>query len=42
MYPPPKSPMAMAGVSFAGLDSRSASILRELVEIYVTTGEPVG
>jgi heat-inducible transcriptional repressor len=42
MYPPPKSPITMAGVSFAGLDSRSATILRELVEIYVTTGEPVG
>src|SRR4051812_10073605 len=42
MYPPPKSPITMAGVSFAGLDSRAATILRELVEIYVTTGEPVG
>jgi len=28
--------------SAAGLDSRSAQILRELVETYVATGEPVG
>ena len=28
--------------SAAGLDSRSALILRELVETYVATGEPVG
>jgi heat-inducible transcriptional repressor len=42
MYPPPKSPLSMTGASIAGLDSRSATILRELVEIYVTTGEPVG
>jgi heat-inducible transcriptional repressor len=40
---PPKAPLgATLGASFAGLDSRSATILRELVEIYVTTGEPVG
>lgn len=31
-----------AGASVAGLDSRSATILRELVELYVLTGEPVG
>src|SRR5205823_4555547 len=42
MYPP-KAPLgATLGAAFAGLDSRSATILRELVEIYVTTGEPVG
>ena len=40
---PPKAPLgATLGASFAGLDSRSATILRELVEIYVQTGEPVG
>lgn len=42
MYPPPKSLPNITGASIAGLDSRSATILRELVEIYVTTGEPVG
>jgi heat-inducible transcriptional repressor len=31
-----------AGLSLPGLDSRSAAILRELVELYVQTGEPVG
>ena len=31
-----------AGAAFAGLDSRSATMLREMVEIYVDTGEPVG
>jgi heat-inducible transcriptional repressor len=48
---PPKVPIGSplgvslsgsAGASFAGLDSRSSTILRELVEIYVMTGEPVG
>src|SRR3954471_1852619 len=48
---PPKAPIGSplgvslsgsAGASFAGLDSRSATILRELVEVYVLTGEPVG
>jgi heat-inducible transcriptional repressor len=39
---PPKLPPGLAGASLAGLDSRSASILRELVEVYVQTGEPVG
>ncbi|MBL6455461.1 heat-inducible transcriptional repressor HrcA [Belnapia sp. T6] len=42
MYPPKLPPGAAAGASFAGLDTRSATILRELVELYVTTGEPVG
>ena len=33
---PPKAPLgATLGAAFAGLDSRSATILRELVEIYV-------
>ncbi|HYZ34214.1 MAG TPA: heat-inducible transcriptional repressor HrcA [Crenalkalicoccus sp.] len=31
-----------AAASAAGLDSRSATVLRELVELYVRTGEPVG
>ena len=35
-------PPAPTGASLAGLDSRSAMILRELVETYVETGEPVG
>ena len=35
-------PPSLAAASFAGLDTRSASILRELVEVYVQTGEPVG
>ena len=39
---PPKLPPGLAPASFAGLDTRSASILRELVEVYVQTGEPVG
>ena len=42
MSPPPKLPLGLAPASFAGLDTRSASILRELVEVYVQTGEPVG
>src|SRR5215217_5688844 len=42
MSPPPKLPLGLAAASFAGLDTRSASILRELVEVYVQTGEPVG
>nr|WP_256336802.1 heat-inducible transcriptional repressor HrcA [Belnapia rosea] len=33
---------AAVGTTLAGLDNRAATILRELVEIYVTTGEPVG
>src|ERR671933_745299 len=39
---PPKLPPGFAGASLAGLDNRSAAILRELVETYVATGEPVG
>src|SRR5919112_4521314 len=42
MSPPPKLPPGLAPASFAGLDTRSAAILRELVELYVQTGEPVG
>jgi heat-inducible transcriptional repressor len=38
----PKAPSGAVGASIAGLDSRSATILRELVELYVLTGEPVG
>jgi len=50
MYPP-KLPLTglqaaalggALGATFAGLDSRSSTILRELVELYVMTGEPVG
>jgi heat-inducible transcriptional repressor len=37
--PPPKLP---AGAAVAGLDGRGAAVLRELVELYVRTGEPVG
>ena len=39
---PPKLPPGLAPASCAGLDTRSAAILRELVEVYVQTGEPVG
>src|ERR687894_151921 len=42
MSPSPKLPPGLAPASFAGLDTRSAAILRELVELYVQTGEPVG
>jgi len=39
---PPKPPIGVPAASSAGLDSRSAAVLRELVELYVQTGEPVG
>ena len=42
MGPQPKPVAGAAGASFPGLDSRSAAILRQLVETYVETGEPVG
>jgi heat-inducible transcriptional repressor len=42
MYPPKPPLGAAGGATLAGLDNRAATILRELVEIYVTTGEPVG
>ncbi len=47
MQPPPKPPSASAltlpGKAVpGGLDNRSAAVLRELVELYVHTGEPVG
>jgi heat-inducible transcriptional repressor len=42
MMPAPKALPGATGASFAGLDSRSSTILRELVELYVLTGEPVG
>ena len=42
MGPTPKLPPGLAGATLAGLDNRSALILRELVETYVETGEPVG
>jgi heat-inducible transcriptional repressor len=38
----PKLPTGAPQMSLAGLDSRSSTILRELVELYVQTGEPVG
>lgn len=37
-----KLPRDLAATSLSGLDSRSAQVLRELVELYVQTGEPVG
>ena len=37
MQPPPKAPSGAGN-----LDNRSAAVLRELVELYVATGEPVG
>ncbi|MBX6746115.1 MAG: heat-inducible transcriptional repressor HrcA, partial [Acetobacteraceae bacterium] len=37
-----KLPRGLAAASLSGLDSRSAQVLRELVELYVQTGEPVG
>jgi heat-inducible transcriptional repressor len=42
MQQPPRMTAGSAGLSLPGLDSRSAAILRELVELYVQTGEPVG
>ena len=42
MQQPPRITPASAGFSLAGLDNRSATILRELVEVYIHTGEPVG
>ena len=42
MQQPPRPVASTAGMSLPGLDSRSAAILRELVELYVQTGEPVG
>ncbi len=42
MQQPPKLTAASAGFSMASLDNRSATILRELVELYIHTGEPVG
>ncbi len=42
MQQPPRMPAGGVGLSLPGLDSRSAAILRELVELYVQTGEPVG
>jgi len=42
MGPQSKTQPGPGGMSLPGLDSRSALILRELVETYVQTGEPVG
>ncbi|MBR0652487.1 heat-inducible transcriptional repressor HrcA [Roseomonas terrae] len=42
MGPQTKPPAGPAGFSVPGLDNRSAMILRELVETFVETGEPVG
>lgn len=42
MGPNAKQTQVVTAASLAGLDNRSALILRELVETYVETGEPVG
>lgn len=42
MGPNAKQTQVVTTASLAGLDNRSALILRELVETYVETGEPVG
>ena len=42
MGPNAKQTPVVTAASLAGLDNRSALILRELVETYVETGEPVG
>lgn len=42
MGPPNRPLTAPPTISVPGLDPRSAMILRELVETYVATGEPVG
>ena len=42
MGPPTRPLSAAPTISVPGLDQRSAMILRELVETYVATGEPVG
>ena len=40
--PRPGLGASTAGSALPGLDSRSAAILRQIVELYVETGEPVG
>lgn len=40
--PPPRATPAASTPASPGLDGRSAAILRQIVELYVETGEPVG
>ena len=43
MHTPLKSPLfAVPSIATSALDPRSTAVLRELVEVYVATGEPVG
>lgn len=43
MQTPIKSPLfAVPSIATSALDPRSTAVLRELVEVYVATGEPVG
>ena len=43
MHTPIKSPLfAVPSIATSALDPRSTAVLRELVEVYVATGEPVG
>ena len=43
MHNPMKSPLfAVPSIAGSALDPRSTAVLRELVEVYVATGEPVG
>ncbi|MDB5378145.1 MAG: hrcA [Rubritepida sp.] len=43
MHTPLKSPLfVVPGIASSALDARSTAVLRELVEVYVATGEPVG
>lgn len=43
MHTPLKSPLfTVPGLASSALDARSTAVLRELVEVYVATGEPVG
>ena len=43
MHTPLKTPLvAVPSIATSALDPRSTAVLRELVEVYVATGEPVG
>ena len=43
MHTPLKTPLAaVQSIAASALDPRSTAVLRELVEVYVATGEPVG
>lgn len=39
---PPLRPVSASHATFAAMDARSREVLREVVESYLTTGEPIG